>query len=49
MYVYREKHMLAQWIKNLPSMKKTQEIRVQFLGWEDPSEDSTATHSNILA
>ena len=40
---------MDQWIKNLPSMKKTQEIWVQFLGQEDPSEESTATHSNILA
>ena len=26
-----------------------QETQVQSLGWEDPLEDETATHSNILA
>ena len=26
-----------------------QETRVWFLGWEDPLEKETATHSNILA
>ena len=26
-----------------------QEIRVQFLGWNDPLEDGMATHSSILA
>ena len=24
-------------------------MQVQFLGWEDPLEEETATHSNILA
>ena len=32
--------------KNPPTM---QEIWVQSLGWEDPLEDETATHSGILA
>ena len=40
---------MAQWVKNLPAMQETQEIWVQFLGWEDPLEESTATHSSILA
>ena len=31
--------------KNLPAM---QETRVQSLGWEDPLEKETATHSSIL-
>ena len=26
-----------------------QEIRVQFLGWEDPLEEEMATHSSILS
>ena len=30
-------------------MQETQETWVRFLGWEDPSEEGTATHSNILA
>ena len=30
---------------NLPM----QEMQVRFLGWEDPVEEETATHSSILA
>ena len=30
-------------------MQDTQEMRVQFLDWEDPLEEGMATHSNILA
>ena len=30
-------------------MQETQERRDQFLGWEDPLEKETATHSSILA
>ena len=37
---------MAQMIKNLPAM---QEIRVQFLGQEDPLEKGMATHITILA
>ena len=33
-------------VKNLPAMQETQ---VQSLGWEDPLEEGTATHSCILA
>ena len=33
-------------VKNVPAMQDTQ---VQSLGWEDPLEEGTATHSNILA
>ena len=33
-------------VKNLPAM---QETWVQSLGWEDPLEESMATHSSILA
>ena len=32
-------------VKRLPAM---QEIRVQFLGWEDLLEEEMATHSSIL-
>ena len=35
-----------QRVKNLPAML---EIWIQFLGWEDPLEKRTATHSCILA
>ena len=37
------------WLKNLPSMQDTQEMWIQSLGWEDPLEESMATHSGILA
>ena len=37
---------VAQWVKHLPA---TQETQVQFLGREDPLEESMATHSRILA
>ena len=30
-------------------MQKTQEMRVQYLGWGDPLEEDMATHSSILA
>ena len=38
--------LLAQMVKRLPAMWKT---RVRSLGWEDPLEKETATHSSILA
>ena len=38
--------LVVQLVKNLPTMQK---ILVQFLGWEDPLEKRTATHSSILA
>ena len=37
---------MAQAVKNLPAM---QETWVRYLGWEDPLEKETATHSSILA
>ena len=37
---------LQQSVRNLPAM---QETRVQPLGWGDPLEKETATHSSILA
>ena len=37
---------MAQTAKNLPAIQKTW---VQSLGWEDPLEKGTATHSSILA
>ena len=38
--------LVAQLVKNLPTM---QETWVRSLGWEDPLEKGTATHSSILA
>ena len=41
-----ETSLVAQSVKSLPAMQETQVI---FLGWEDPREKETATHSSILA
>ena len=38
--------LVAQTVKNLPAVQKTW---VQSLGWEDPLEKGTATHSSMLA
>ena len=38
--------VMAQLVKNLRAMRETW---IQFLGWEDPLEKETATHSSILA
>ena len=38
--------LVAQMVKNLPTV---QETWVQSLGWEDPQEESMATHSSIHA
>jgi len=38
--------LVAQMVKNLPVM---QETSVWSRGWEDPLEESMATHSSILA
>ena len=37
---------MAQSLKHPPAM---QETRVRYLGWEDPLEKATATHSGTLA
>ena len=37
--------LAAQMVKSLPVMQETQ---VQSLSWEDPLEEGTATHSDIL-
>ena len=36
-------------VKNLPATQKPQETWVQFLGGEDPLEESMATHSSNIA
>ena len=43
---YSRASLLAQLVKNPPAM---QETWVGSLGWEDPLEKGTATHSSILA
>ena len=35
-------------VKNLPSMQNTQDMWVQFLGWEDLLEEGISTHSSIF-
>ena len=46
--VYMWASLVAQLVKNLPSMQETQEMRVRALGQEDPLEEKMATHSSIL-
>ena len=41
--------LAAQRVNNPPAMQKTQEMRAQSLGWEDPLEEEVAAHSSILA
>ena len=41
--------LMAQWVKNLPAMQKTQETQVRFQGQEDPLKKEIAIHSSILA
>ena len=38
--------LVAQLVKNPPAM---QETCIRSLGWEDPLEKGTATHSSLLA
>ena len=38
--------LMAYTVKNPPVVQETQ---VRSLGWEDPLEEGTATHSSILA
>ena len=38
--------LVPQMVKNSPAMWETW---VRFLGWEDPLQEGTATHSSILA
>ena len=40
---------MAQWVKNLPVIQKTQEMQIGFLGQEDPLKEEMATHFSILA
>ena len=49
LFVYRGltwASLVAQTVKNPPAMRETW---VQSLGWEDPLEEGTATHSSIHA
>ena len=44
--LYKWASLVAQLVKNPPTIEET---LVQFLGQEDPLEESIATHSTILA
>ena len=46
MHVHHRASLVAQLVKNPPAMEETW---VRSLGWEDPLERGTATHSSILA
>ena len=46
MRVHKWASLVVQMVKNLPAMWETW---VQSLGWEDPLEKGTATHSSTLA
>ena len=46
MYTVLWAALVAQMVKNPPAIWETW---VQSLGWEDPLEESMATHSSILA
>ena len=39
---------VAQGVKNPPAVQETQQIQVWSLDWEDPLEQGTAAHFNIL-
>ena len=39
---------MAQCVKNLPANAGDVEMQIRSLGWEDPLEESMATHSSIL-
>ena len=39
---------VAQWIKNLSTMQKSQETRFRSLGQEDPLETGMAAHSSTV-
>ena len=41
--------LMAQWVKDLPAMQETQEIKVRSLGWEDPLKEEMVARSSVLA
>ena len=40
---------MTQWKRICLPMQETQEMWVRSLGWEDPLEKETETHSSVLA
>ena len=43
-----EASLVALVVKNLPANARDIEMWVQSLGWKDPLEEETATHSSIF-
>ena len=43
------RNIIGSAVKNPPAMQELQEMRVRFLGREDPLEEEIVTHSSILA
>ena len=43
-----ESSQMAQWVKNLPVIRETQETQIQSLSQEDPLMEGMATYSSIL-
>ena len=41
--------LIGSAVKNSPAMQETQEMWVQFLGWEDPLEKEMTMNSSIFA
>ena len=48
-FMAEEYSQVALVVKNLPGNAENIKAQVQSLGWEDPLEKQTATHSSILA
>ena len=48
-YKITNSHWLPWWLRRQKICLPMRETRVQSLGWEDPLEKGTATHSSILA
>ena len=46
LFMKQRASLVAQLVKSTPAVRET---RVQSLGWEDPLEKGTATHSCIVA
>ena len=40
---------IAQWVKNIPAMQKTQEMQVWILSREDALEEEMTAHFRVLA
>ena len=47
-YTHNWASQVAQWVKKLPAMQKTQKIWAQCLGRKDPLAEGIATHSSIV-